>query len=137
MIKASNSIIAQFVRFGIVGLTNTAVSYLVYLLFVLLGCHYLLANAFSFIAGVVNAFFWSNKYVFKKKPDEKRNVFCALLKTFISYGSTGLLLNSFLLYLLVEEYGVPSLFAQLFCLSVTVPLNFLLNKYWSFKTLKI
>lgn len=129
--------ILQFIKFGIVGLSNTALSYVVFTILVLLGTHYLIANAISFVAGVSNAFYWSNKYVFKKGVNEKRGLLQSLLKTFMAYGFTGLILNSLMLYLFVEKYNISSLIAQALCLLITVPLNYILNKYWSFKTKEI
>jgi putative flippase GtrA len=129
--------ILQFIKFGIVGLSNTALSYVVFTILVLLGTHYLIANAISFAAGVSNAFYWSNKYVFKKGVNEKRGLLQSLLKTFMAYGFTGLILNSLMLYLFVEKYNISSLIAQALCLLITVPLNYILNKYWSFKTKEI
>ena len=124
----------QFLKFGLVGLLNTILSYVVFSILVLLGLHYLIANAISFVVGVSNAFYWSNKYVFKKGEGENRGILPSLIKTFFAYGFTGLLLNSFLLWVLIERYDIYSLIAQALSLIITVPLNFILNKYWSFKT---
>lgn len=130
----STQFVVQFLRFGLVGLSNTAVAYAVYSALVLLGIHFLIANACSFFVGVLNAYFWSNRYVFKQGKHEYRNPLMTLLKTFAAYAGTGLLLSSFLLYVIINHWGINSLIAQLLCLCITVPLNFILNKYWSFKT---
>lgn len=131
----SGALIRQFFKFGIVGLFNTVIAYVFYAGLVLLGIHYLIANSVAFVIGVLNAFYWSNKFVFKKSADEQRDMWITLAKTFVSYGSTGLVLNSILLYTLVDCVALNDLVAQLVCLSVTVPLNFLLNKFWAYKTL--
>jgi len=128
--------ITQFIKFGFVGFSNTVISYITFTIFILLNTHYLISNAISFVVGVSNAYYWSNKYVFKKNESEKRNFLPSLLKTFAAYGFTGLFLNSLLLYVLIEKCNFSSLIAQALCLLVTVPLNFILNKYWSFKTKK-
>ena len=127
-------VFGQFLKFGLVGLSNTILSYVFFSILVLLGLHYFIANAISFVVGVSNAFYWSNKYVFKKGECENRGILQSLIKTFLAYGFTGLLLNSFLLWVLIERYDIYSLIAQALCLIITVPLNFILNKYWSFKT---
>lgn len=124
----------QFLKFGVVGLFNTMLAYAVYASMVLSGIHYLAANAAAFVAGVLNAFYWSDRYVFQKAEDEHRCLWATLVKTFVAYGSTGLVLNSILLYILIDLAALHDLVAQLLCLGVTVPLNFLLNKFWSFKT---
>ncbi len=127
----------QFVKFGIVGCSNTIISYVVYVVCVYLGVHYIVANAIGFVVGVLNAFVWSNKYVFIKDANRYRNMWVTLLKTFIAYASTGLLLNSILLYLYVEQLSISSYIAQLLCLIITVPLNFIINKYWAYKDKQI
>lgn len=123
----------QFVKFGLVGCSNTLLSYIIYAICVKFCMHYLFANVLGFFFGVINAYYWSNRYVFKTAKGRNRNHITALCKTFLSYGVTGVLLQSIMLYLLVENVGFDSLIAQLICLAITVPLNFLLNKFWSFK----
>ena len=116
-----------------VGISNTALSYAIFYICVILGAHYLVSNLVGFVAGVLYAYYWSNKYVFKVEETNKRNHVVALIKTFVSYGTTGIILQSIFLYLLVEYGTMDSRVAQLICLLITVPLNFIINKYWSFK----
>lgn len=125
--------LSQFFKFGLVGVLNTALTYAVFFILVKINVHYQIANAIGFVIGVLNSYYWNNRYVFKTKEGEKRNHFKALLKTFAAYGITGLLLQSFFLWLYVEHFGIDSLIAQLISLCITVPTNFVLNKYWSFK----
>lgn len=124
----------QFVKFGIVGLSNTLIAYAVYAACVWLGCHYLVANGLGFVVGVLNAYYWSDRYVFKKGEGETRSALWTLVKTYLAYGATGLLLASLLLYVYVDQWHVSAYLAQLLVLFVTVPLNFIINKCWSFKT---
>ena len=124
----------QFVKFGIVGLSNTFIAYAVYAACVWLGCHYLVANGLGFVVGVLNAYYWSDRYVFKKGEGETRSALWTLVKTYLAYGATGLLLASLLLYVYVDQWHVSAYLAQLLVLVVTVPLNFIINKCWSFKT---
>lgn len=126
--------LCQFFKFGIVGIVNTVLSYAVYVLCVLLGCHYLLANVLGFAVGITNAFYWGNKYVFVEEASKIRCAMLTFLKLCLTYGSTGILLNSLMLYLLVEQCHISSLIAQLACLVITVPLNFLINKFWTYKS---
>lgn len=126
--------ITQFIKFGVVGLSNTAVAYLVYAACICAGLNYIVANFLGFLISVYNAFYWSNKYVFPASQKEKRNEWGALLKTYAAYSITGVFLNSALLYLLIECWQVNNYLAQAVCLLFTVPLNFVLNKFWSFKT---
>lgn len=131
----------QFVRFGIVGLSNTVLSYVLYvvslLLFrklgILLDSGYLTAQVVAFVISVLWSFYWNNKLVFTLQEGEKRSVFKALIKTFISYSFTGLFLNSILLVLWVEVMHISEFVAPIINLLVSVPLNFVINKLWAFK----
>lgn len=135
MVLKRNSIY-QFLKFCIVGLSNTLIGYVVYSLCVFLGMHYLLANLVGFLVSVVNAFYWSNKYVFAKGNGEYRSLYWSFIKTILAYASTGIVLNSILLWLLIDQWHISEYLAPLLILMVTVPTNFIMNKYWSFKTKK-
>ena len=126
--------IKQFIKFGLVGLSNTAVAYVVYAACIFVGLNYFIANFLGFVISVYNAFYWSNKYVFPASEQEKRNKWLTLLKTYAAYSITGVFLNSGLLYLFIDCWHINSYLAQAICLLFTVPLNFILNKFWSFKT---
>lgn len=130
----------QFVKFGIVGLSNTAINYLIYTVFLLLlrkfevgGMDYLIAQIIAFVLSVLWSFFWNNKYVFTVKEGQQRNWLRALIKTYISYSFTGLFLNSILLVLWVQVFHISEFIAPIINLLVSVPLNFLINKFWAFQ----
>lgn len=123
----------QFIQFGIVGLTNTFISYFSYLVFYKLGCHYLIASMLSFVVSVTNSFYWNNKYVFKEEVEEKRNLLKTYVKTFIAYSATGLILANVLLIIWIQILGIGEVIAPLINLIVTIPVNFIINKYWAFR----
>ena len=126
----------QFIKFGLVGLSNTLVAYAVYALSIFIGLNYFIANFLGFVISVYNAYFWSNRYVFPASGEAKRNKWTTLLKTYAAYSITGVFLNSGLLYLFIDCWNINSYLAQAICLLFTVPLNFILNKFWSFKERK-
>ncbi len=126
----------QFIKFGIVGFSNTIISYLVYTVLTYFGIPYVVANIIGFIVSVLNSFFWNNKFVFKKNEGEDRNVWWTLCKTFISYAGTGLILSNILLVFFIEKIEISKFIAPIFGLIITIPINFLVNKFWSFKTIK-
>jgi len=123
----------QFIKFGIVGLSNTLISLAVYELCIHLGVHYLLADPIGLVVSVVNAYYWNNRCVFgdgQKKPfgHHVRMYF----KSLAAYGGA-FVMNLLLLMLWVEAAGIPQWLAPILNLAVTIPLNFLVNKYWTFK----
>jgi putative flippase GtrA len=131
----------QFVKFGIVGVSNTVISYVLYVvsllilqrLVVLVDRDYLIAQILSFVLSVLWSFYWNNRIVFRVEQGESRSLLAALAKTYISYSFTGLFLNGFLLIIWVQELGISEFIAPLINIVFTVPLNFLLNKFWAFK----
>ena len=96
--------IVQFIKFGLVGVSNNLICYGTYVLLVSIGMHYVPSNIIGFSISVFNAFYWNNKYVFSDS-----NVW-------------------------VEIFGIPEVIAPIINLIVTVPINFLTNKYWAYKS---
>lgn len=133
--------IMQFLKFGIVGVSNTVISYILYagsLVFLNYAdgigkYNYLIAQIIAFILSVLWSFYWNNKMVFVLEEGKQRSLWKSLVKTYISYSFTGLFLNSFLLILWVDIIGISEFIAPIINLLVSVPLNFIINKLWAFK----
>lgn len=131
--------VMQFIKFGIVGLSNTVISYVIYLVSLLTfektdifhNTDYLVSQVIAFVLSVLWSFYWNRKFVFK--ADEQVSWLKALIKTYISYAFTGLFLNSILSILWVDILNMSKLIAPIINLIVSVPLNFILNKFWAFK----
>ena len=136
-IKNKRALLIQFLKFGVVGLSNTAISYIIYSVLVYIGLHYLIANIIAFIFSVLNSFIWNNKFVFKKKDDQKRNIIHSLIKTYISYAFTGLVLQNIFLFIFIDILYISKYIAPFLGMVVTIPLNFILNKKWAFQPEKI
>ncbi len=143
--------VLQFIKFCIVGATNTVISYVLNILvvFALSGTKLsgsatisgvsfspdvLIANVVAFILSVLWSYYWNNRFVFTLKDGQKRNWFKALLKTYLSYAVTGLLLACIMSWLWVDVLNVSKLIAPLLNLVISVPVNFILNKLWAFKS---
>lgn len=123
----------QFVKFGVVGVSNTLISYVSYLIFYFLGCHYLVASVLGFVISVTNSYYWNNRYVFATGEGEKRVWWRVYIKTFLAYASTGLVLANILLVIWVQICKIPEIIAPVLNLLITIPLNFIINKYWAYK----
>ncbi len=156
----------QFIKFGLVGVSNTIVSYVTYTI-----VYYLLrnrigdaavhvANIAGFILSVLNAYIWQNKFVFKESEEGEHRIWWqVLIKTYISYAFSGLFLTEVLLLLWlnvihIEQYLEPvALWIAGFGVSmtaveaavqiapflnmvVTIPINFCINKFWAYRQKK-
>lgn len=150
----------QFVKFGIVGVSNTAISYAIemlcyYVLFVhaefrgiqgLCGVfgislstesvRILITSILAFVVSVTNSYYWNNKHVFASGT--KKTILqhlCTYSKTAACYALTGLVLAPWAKTVLVEQ-GIPYWLSTLMVLLVTIPLNFVMNKLWAFRVQK-
>ena len=127
------ALIIQFVKFGLVGISNTVVSWICY--YVILGIDddlYMLGSLVGTVVSIANAFFWNDRFVFKGNEDDLKSRLKRLGKTYVSYGGTSLL-SMLLLWIEVQLFGVNKVIAPVVNLLITIPLNFLINKFWTFR----
>ncbi len=124
--------IFQFVKFGIVGVSNTAISLIVYYIIYWINPEwYIIGNIAGWVISVSNAFFWNNRYVFKSQSEGMRQLLKRIGKTYLSYGATFLMSTAFL-YVEVDILHWSAVICPIINLVLTIPLNFLLNKFWTF-----
>ena len=122
----------QFIKFGLIGISNTLVSWAFYYFFLWIDEGlYMVGSVVGTIVSIANAFYWNDKYVFKSNNNDWKSKLKRLGRTYISYGGTSLL-GMFLLWAGVNYLGISKVFAPPIILLITVPLNFVINKYWTF-----
>lgn len=74
----------QFVKFGIVGVSNTVIGYVLNILVLLalksanVSWDYIAGNIVSFVLSVLWSFYWNNRFVFTVESGKKRNLGKAL-----------------------------------------------------------
>lgn len=148
--------LVQFVKFGIVGVMNTLISYGTEML-----CYYVLfsglnfsaitrflaffginadansvnivfSSVLAFVISVTNSYLLNNRFVFASGQKTFSMHLKAYFKTMFCYAITGLIISpAFKLFL--NNMGVAYYIAGFVSLIITVPLNFLLNKFWAFR----
>ena len=130
----------QFVKFGLVGVSNTLISYVVEML-----CYYVLftgmeneqvkivlTTLLAFVISVTNSFILNNRFVFRAEEKQTPGQIAkAYGKTVLCYALTGIVLAPILRLWLVGM-SIPYWAASLMSLIVTIPLNFVMNKFWAF-----
>lgn len=119
----------QFIKFGLVGISNAVVLLVVYYILLYVNIHYIIAYVIGFILSVLNAYFWNNQYVFKQA---RSTFWYKLLKCYISYITT-FVISTLLLYLWVDVLSVSDKVAPIINICITTPINFIMNKLWAFK----
>ena len=127
--KASKSLI-QFVRFGIVGISNTLLTALmIWILLKVLHYSDYFSNIVGYIVGLVNSFIWNRKWTF----DSKTKVTDTLFKFILTFG-VSYLFQLGNLYILLHYTSIDSYVSQLLSIVVYTGINFVLNKIYTFKT---
>jgi putative flippase GtrA len=123
-------LVIQFVKFGIVGVSNTLITFAVYgLLLKVFGVWYLAASAVGFIAGATNGFLLNRRWTFSGHVgDALTPVRWAIVQ------GCGLGINEGLLYLFVHDARLDKLLAQVFATSVVTITTFFANRAWTFRT---
>jgi putative flippase GtrA len=120
---------AQFIKFALVGILNSAIQYLVFLLiYRLFGFQYLSASIIGYVAGMTNSYFLNRRWTFASRnqrllPELGRFVVVNL----ISLGA-----NLGLLFLLVSTGLMVPQWAQVLAITGSTLVNFVLNKAWTF-----
>lgn len=126
-------LLIQFVKFGIVGVSNTSILLLIYYIFIWIDPNYYLqGNIVGWIVSVANAFFWNNRFVFQKAAENARSLLKRVGKTYLSYGAA-FLLSTALLYVEVDVLNWSEIICPILNLLITIPLNFVCNKFWTFR----
>ena len=125
------NLIIQFIKFGIVGAINTILSYLITNInYYIFNLHAQLSNIIAFIITVFISYMLNSKYVFKS---QNQSFWKSLIKVYTSYSITGLFLTALLIYIEEEFFGIPHYIATFMNLIITIPINFILNKFWAYK----
>lgn len=121
----------QFVKFSLVGSSNTIIDFLVYLLLTrLFNLYYILAAVISFIVAVTWSFFLNRRWTFSHSG---KNATSQYIKFFI-VNTVVMVLNLSSLFVLVDLFNFYDLIAKLVAAIFLAVLNFSLNRFWTFKT---
>lgn len=132
----------QFVKFALVGVTNTLMSTFINWGTLLLldqlggfeGIDKYIGNTVAFILSVLWSYMLNSKFVFKESEDgEKRVWWKTLLKTYAAYAFTGLGLSNIIAWLCVDVWGISKYIAPLINLVISVPINYVMNKFWAYR----
>lgn len=117
---------AEFSRYLLSGVANTAVGYLVFL-FVLyvFGANVLVSNAVSYGVGLLVAYILNILYVF----EFSRHSLAAAGRFFLAFG-VAYGVNAIVLLLISGQFGVRAEIAQLFAMGGYTVCFYLLNRYF-------
>jgi putative flippase GtrA len=122
-------VVLQFLKFGIVGVSNTLIAFAVYtILLKVFGVWYVAASGIGFAVGAVNGFLLNRRWTFREHVGD------AL--TPVRWGivqSCGLVCNLGLVYLFVHDLGFEELVGQIPATAIVTVLTFIANRAWTFR----
>lgn len=129
-------VVAQFIKFGLVGVSNSMIYYAVEMFsyYILLkdvelftiSVKIVIVTAVAFIISIINSYFWNSRYVFHKQSNKAN-----FLRMTGCYAFTGLILSP-IIKILLKKIDIAYWLVSLFTLILMLPLNFLINKLWAF-----
>jgi putative flippase GtrA len=127
--RLSAPVLVQFVKFGIVGVSNTVLAFAIYtVLLKVFGVWYLAASAIGFVVGAVNGFLLNRRWTFAGHVGDSL--------TPVRWGvvqGCGLALNEGLLYLFVDGVNIEKLLGQACATVIVTVITFFVNRAWTFR----
>src|SRR5438477_13025096 len=129
-LSGAAAVLVQFVKFGIVGVSNTLLTFAVYtLLLKVFGVWYLAASAIGFAVGTINSFLLNRRWTFRGHVGD------ALTPVrWMIVQCTGLGINLGLLYLFAHNARLDKLLAQVLATAVVTVSTFAANRAWTFRS---
>ena len=126
--KFINDGVIRFIKFGMVGVINTLVNWIIFFILNALGMYYILANIIAYILGTVNSYLWNTLWVFKYK--DKASTETTI--NFIILNLIGLGLNTGILYVLVDLCNLNKFIGLVTTTAIVMIINYIVNKLWVF-----
>jgi putative flippase GtrA len=128
----SGRLLAQFARFGLVGVAATLFSAAVYAGLEFLGLNPFLAMTLSYVAAMPPAYFAHDRFTFADPAAPAAAPEAGRLLRFLAVNIAGFSLNQFFVWLLVVQLGLPGWTPVLPMIFVTTLVTFALQRWWVF-----
>ena len=119
----------NIVKFSIVGVSNTVLNFVIFILLDNLGINYMVASITAYSLSIINSYFWNSRLVFKCENKNKKSV---VIK-FIILNLIGLSINTLLMGVLVGVLQIKKIVAMFIVTLLVMCMNYVLNKIWVFK----
>lgn len=120
---ADKKSLTDLVKFVIGGVINTAFTFFLYLISQII-LPYQVAYAVAFAVGIVFSY-WFNAIIVFKTHISWKGFFAFPLVYLVQY-----LISAMLLGFFVERVGVPQRFAPLIVIALTIPITFVLTRWY-------
>lgn len=122
----------QLIKFGIVGVANTLISLaLIYLFDKVMGLGFQIANPLAYFLATLNSYYLNKKWTFKSGAEARSKKKEGAL--FFGVIGVAWLIQYAFLFILVKVFLIDDLIAQIMGMFVFTGLNFLGQKYVTFR----
>jgi putative flippase GtrA len=120
--------VRQFVKYGVVGASNTILTFVVYSVLVTLGVDYLLSIVLGYTVGSLNSYVLNRHWTFRAQDiaHTKAGTRFAVVQAF------AIAINVALLYVFVHHAGIARIPAQAILTVPLLAITFYINRVWSF-----
>ena len=122
----ATSLISQLIKYGIIGVLNTVITFLVIAALTALDINPYLSNAIGFGTGLLNSYFLNSRVTFQHKSSGES------LTRFVKAFSIAYILNLVILYFLVQYAITQIIIAQFIAMLSYNIVFFILMKTWVF-----
>ena len=114
----------NIIKFSIVGVSNTLLNFVIFILLNNIGINYILASIIAYSISIINSYFWNSRLVFKYDNKNKKSI---LIK-FIILNLIGLSINAVLMATLVGVLAIKKIVAMFIVSLLVMCINYILNK---------
>ncbi|WP_420539678.1 GtrA family protein [Paenibacillus polymyxa] len=128
--KSRMAQLLPMIRFGIVGLVNTGVDYIIFMLLAWTGVPVVVAQIISYSCGTANSYILNSKWTFSKQQANNTNK--GQLLKFIVINLIVLGITSLLLQVLHTETELPLALGKLIATAAGMIINYIGSRYWVF-----
>src|SRR5579871_1005673 len=121
-------LVRQFVKYGVVGASNTVLTFVVYTVLEKLGVNYLVALPLGYAVGALNSYLLNRRWTFRAHDIAHTTAGTR----FAIVQVAAIAVNELLLYVFVHHLGVDKIASQAILTVPVLVVTFVANRYWSF-----
>jgi putative flippase GtrA len=126
--RLEDPIVRQFVKYGVVGASNTALTFVTYTVLEKLGINYLIALPLGYGVGSLNSYILNRHWTFRARDIAHTTTG----RRFVVVQGVAIAANELLLYVFVHHLGIDKIAAQAILTVPVLAVTFFANRWWTF-----